>query len=154
MSQGSAQQVMQVTKGRVDQVVHQLKGLGASAYDLRLPESHILPYIVRPDEWIIGIIFGKYKQAGEGRFGRGALVATDRRVILLDKKPLFVKCDELMYRAISGVAYSRSGLMGTVILHSRTGDIQMRTYNQLCAKSFIESVESKLFAAESEGSAV
>ncbi|GEM_PF-3343634 len=60
-------------------------------------------------------------------------------------------CDELSYWAVSGVTYSRVGLMGSVTLHSRLGDIQVRTLNQRCAMSFVRSVESKLFEPDKEG---
>ena len=111
-----------------------------------LPETQALAKILTVDEVILGIIYGKYRQnSPEASHGRGAIIATDRRVILLDKKPLFIKCDELSYSVISGINYSKAGLSGTVTLHSRTGDISIRTFNSDCAAIFVKAIERKRF---------
>lgn len=132
-------------KRRGEEIQRVLKSLGADRFDLVLPETHALPGIIHLDEHIIGIVYGKYKLQSSPQAGRGALVATDSRVLLVDKKPLFEKIDELTYQVISGVTYSRVGVAGTVTLHTRMGDIAVRTFNHACASSFVEAVESIIF---------
>lgn len=127
------------------QIEKDIEALGAVKYDLLLPETHALPFIIHPDERIIGIVYGRYKQQNGNLVGRGALIATNERVLLLDKKPLFVRLDEITYFVVSGVTYSRVALAGTVTLHSRTGDTSVRTFNQNCARSFVEAVESVIY---------
>lgn len=122
-----------------------LRSLGAVWYDLRLPETKLLPHIVHADEVVTGLVFGRYRQPSEGYEGRGALVCTNKRLLLLDKKPLFVRCDEISFMVISGVNYSRAGLTATVTLHTRVGDIILRTFNMNCAKQFIEAIEARIF---------
>lgn len=119
-----------------------LRQLGAVRYDLWLPETHALPIIVHPDEHIKGIVYGRYEQDHET--GRGALVATDRRVLLVNKKPLFVRCDEIAYRVVSGITYSRVAFMGIITLHTRIGNITIRTFNQNCAHNFVEAIEARI----------
>ncbi len=119
--------------------------LGADRYDLLLPETHHLPTIIHDDEQIIGIVYGAYTQVNVHVSGRGVLIATTQRVLLLDKKPLFERRDELSYGVISGVSYSRAGIASTVVLHTRIGDITLRTLNKTCAQSFIQAIELKLF---------
>lgn len=126
-------------------ITETLKDLGADAYDMRLPETNALHYIINPSERILGIVYGRYLQLVDGLAGRGALVATNSRIFLVDRKPFFVQLNELSYRAVSGVAYGRMGLVGTVTLHSKTGDIRVRTMNQLCARSFVRAVEARLY---------
>lgn len=128
----------------VDRIQHDLKYLGADRYDLALPETHALPYIIHPNEQILGIVYGRYVENNGALVGRGALVATDKRVLLVDKKPVLVKCDEITYRVVSGVTYSRVGPTGNVTLHTRVGEVRIRTFNQRCAKSFVEAVEAKV----------
>lgn len=125
----------------------ELKDAGADAYDLLLPETHLLPLIIQPDETIIGIVYGRYKKhqpVGEPVIGRGALVATDKRVLLVDKKPGFYNCDDIAYRAVSAVSYTSAGPAANVELHTRLGDIDVRTFNKQCGKFFSHAVETKL----------
>jgi hypothetical protein len=87
-------------------------------------------------------VYGRYKQNNaEQASGRGVLVGTNHRLLLVDKKSVFLKCDELSYNVVSGVSYSKAGIAGTVTVHSRTGDISVRTYNAKCANIFVEAIE-------------
>ncbi|MBC7546780.1 PH domain-containing protein [Candidatus Saccharibacteria bacterium] len=129
---------------RAEEIDRVLKSLGADRYDLLLPETHTLASILHPDEQIIGIVYGKYRIQNNPQSGRGALVATSNRVLLIDKKPLFEKIDEMTYQVISGVTYSKVSIAGTVTLHSRVGDIAIRTLNHKCARSFLEAIEARV----------
>jgi hypothetical protein len=122
-----------------------LRKLGANRYDLKLPESRALIEVMEPGEQIAGIVFGRYVQ-GDGLVGRGALVATDTRVLLLDKKPMFMRCEEIEYHVISAVERAGVGFIHYVTLHTRMGDIKIRTFNGVGARRFVDSVGSRLFA--------
>lgn len=130
-----------------EQIEADLKHLGAVRYDMWLPETQSLPLIIHPDEKITGIIYGRYVQheGEETIIGRGALVATGQRVLLIDKKPLFVRCEEIPYRIVSGVDYGRVGFVGNVTLNSRIGTVRFRTFNQQCAHNFVEAIERQIF---------
>jgi len=122
-----------------------LRELGAVKYDLWLPETRSLPHVIRPAERIEGVVYGRYVQPGEHQtVGRGVFVATDQRLLLLDKKPLFVRCDEIPYEVVGGVTYSKVPLAVTLVLHSRTGDISLRTFNERCARGFVDALEERL----------
>lgn len=123
-----------------------LRNLGAVTYNMWLPETRVLPMVVRPEEQIIGVVFGRYHRREQPKVGRGAVVATDHRVLFIDKKPFFILCEELSYLVISGVSYSRAGLGGTVTLHARTGDIRIRTFNRQCAYNFVSAIERQIYA--------
>lgn len=125
----------------------ELRGLGAMRYDLLLPESNILSTIIKPDEHLQGIVFGRYSHEHSGGrtvVGRGALAVTDQRIIMIDKKPMYVSCEELAFNIISGVTYSRVFFVSNVVLHTRMGDIHIRTLNQRCAYTFVNAVENIL----------
>lgn len=127
-----------------------IKNLGAVMYNMWLPETQVLPYIIHPDEQILGLVYGRYQQVEGDVIGRGVLVATPERVLLIDKKPLFTKTAEISYRVISAVTYSKVLFMGNVTIHTRMGKINVRTFNQKCAYNFIEAVEVNLFKTPSE----
>ncbi len=128
-------------KARVDS---EIRTLGAGRYNFWLPETRVLPLVIHPDEHITGIVYGRYVLSSNAQVGRGALVATDTRIVLIDKKFLFLRCDEISYDAVSGVTYSRVGFIGTIVLHTRLGDITLRTLNRNCTKSFVESIEKNI----------
>ncbi len=127
------------------QFERELRTLGAVTFDLWLPESHALPNILHRDEQVRGVVYGRYSHTNKLETGRGMLVATDQRLLLIDKKPLFLKCDEIAYRVISAITYTRVGIAGTVIVYTRMGDINVRTFNQKCARVFVEAIEAKIF---------
>jgi len=141
-------------KIHTSQIRRQLRKLGAVQYDLILPETNALPLVIQPNEIIEGIVYGRYKQdspdSSHITIGRGALIATDRRVLLIDRKPLFMKCSEISHRVINAVSYSRVGFMGTVTLHTKIGDIRVRTFNQNCAHCFVEAVENDLLTPKEQ----
>jgi hypothetical protein len=132
-------------KNRTEQIEATLIALGAVQYDMWLPETHRLSMIIHAKEKIIGIVYGHYTQAAEKITGRGALIATTQRLLLLDKKPMFEKCDEISYGVVSAVSYGKASIAGTVVLHTKMGDISMRTLNKTCAQSFVKAIESKIF---------
>ena len=131
-----------------DSIKASLKRLGAVHYDLWLPESHRLAYIIQPNEELLGVVYGRYIEKtpqGQADTSRGALIATDRRVLLLNSKPLFERCDEIAYQVISGITYSHIGPIGNVTLHTRVGDVNVRTFNQRCASGFVRAIEAAIY---------
>jgi len=132
-----------------DRIKANLKRLGATHYDLWLPESRRLAYIIQPEEELLGVVYGRYLEKtpqGQAGTSRGALIATDRRVLLLNSKPLFERCDEIAYQVISGISYSHIGPIGNVTLHTRIGDVNVRTFNQRCAKGFVHAIETSIYS--------
>lgn len=147
---GQAHMFKGFVKSQQDEIDRDLRKLGVVMYDFWLPETHTLPFIIHPNEKIKGIVYGRYKHNGtDPAQGRGALIATNQRVLLIDKKPLFLKCDELTYGVVSGATYSKVGLAGMITLHTRAGDIKVRTLNQKCAETFLEAIEAKCFTENS-----
>lgn len=120
-----------------ERVLAELKSLGLSRSGLASMESRYLPLIIHPDEHIGGIVFGYSKD------GFAILVATDRRIIFLDKKPFFVNEDEITYGVVSGVKFSRASFGSIVTLHTRVRDYAINTLNEKCANDFVEYIESR-----------
>lgn len=121
----------------------ELRVHGAVAYDLWVPETHYLPRIIHDDEHIMGTVYGRYKG------GRGVLVATNQRVLFLDRKPGWLRCDEITFAVIGGVTRTRIGPVGNVVLHTRLGDYALRTFNQKNAENFVDYIESQCLQTQS-----
>jgi Bacterial PH domain len=118
-------------------IKNELKAVGVSRYGIWMSESRYLPHVIHPDEHIGGVVYGYHAD------GLVMLVATDRRVIFLDKKPLFINEDEFSYMSISGVSHSHLGIGSTVKLHTRIRDYSIRTFNEQCADTFVTYIESQ-----------
>jgi Bacterial PH domain len=116
-------------------VLEELRNLGVSKGSLSTMESRYLPTIIHPDEHIGGVVYG------DGEEGFVMLVATDRRIIFLDKKPFFINEDEINYGVVSGVKYSHAGFGTTITLHTRIKDYKIMTFNKKCAEGFVKYIE-------------
>ena len=120
-----------------DRVMQDLRNLGVTKLGLARMESRYLPHIIHPDEIIGGVVYGHSQD------GFVMLIATETRVIFLDKKPLYVNQDEITYYVISGISISHAGVGSTVTLHTRIKDYKIRTYNYKCANNFVEYIETR-----------
>ena len=124
-----------------------LRILGANLYDLSLPETRTLLYLLDPDETPLGLVYGRYHYADKP-VGRGLLVATNSRIMLIDKKPLYLNFNEISYSMVSGVEYAHIGLVSIVALSTHKGDVRVRTFNSTCARRFVAAVERKIFTQQ------
>jgi hypothetical protein len=127
-----------------ERIKQELQALGVSAYALWRAESRFLPHIIHPSEHIGGVVYGRLDDSF------AMLVATDRRVIFLDKHPLFVNEDEITYFVVSGVTYNRAGIGATVTLHTRIRDYTFQTLNKHCAEGFVRYIEARCLEHKSE----
>ena len=127
------------------ELINILKALGANRYDLVLPETNYLPQVLHVDEKILGVVYGRYVRTDhQETIGRAMFVATDQRILLLDVKPVFKNYDEFTYDAIGGVNYRHVAFADNVVLHIAGGDIRMRTFNDKCARLFVQAIEQQL----------
>jgi hypothetical protein len=121
---------------RSNRIKEQLKSVGVTKYGMKMAGVRYLSKLIRPDEQIMGVIYGRNED------GSVVLVATDRRVIYIDKKPFFSNFDELTYDIVSGVSYGQSWVFTTVKLHTRVKDYELHWVNPKCARYFIRFIES------------
>jgi hypothetical protein len=124
-------------KEHQQRVTQELKALGVTKLGLATSESHYLPHIIHPDEHLGGVVYGRHHD------GFVMLIATDRRIIFLDNKPLYVNQDEINYYVVSGVSYKKAGVASTVTLHTRVKEYAIQTFNQKCAEGFVEYIEAR-----------
>ena len=88
------------------------------------PEIRELAEVLMPDELIIGAVNGRY----EGGFAM--LVATDRRLLLIDKKMMFLNLEDIRYDMIAKVDYSARLLDATTVVHTLNDVLRFRTMRQ------------------------
>lgn len=137
--------LFQQTRRQATDLQTTLKRLGANLYDRHLPETHSLQQLLMDNETLEGIVYGHYSFTNNPSKGRGVLVATNRRIIFIDHKPLFQRTTEVTYDVVSGIARSSTGLFGIVTLSTRLGDIAVNTRNQRSAATFVQAIENHIF---------
>lgn len=116
-------------------VIEELRLLGASMYGQTMMEARYLPRLIHPDEHLEGVVYG-WQQVGIVM-----MVATDRRVLFLDKKPLYVRDDEISYASVRGVSQAYKVFLTTVVLHTQVDDFVVNTFNPKCVRFFVKAIE-------------
>jgi hypothetical protein len=90
------------------EVQSQLKAIGANFKYWGMAEIAELEHILVPHELIQYCMNGRY----EGGFA--LLCITDQRIILVDKKPLYLTLEDIRYDMVSEVDYSQQLLAATI----------------------------------------
>lgn len=111
-------------------------------YGLLKSESRHLPNILHDNEHVEAVIYGQHGASS------AMLVATDERIIYLDKKPMVVLFDEVSYEVVSGVEFDIHTLFATVILHTPVKNYDFRFTNLHCAENFVRYIERQRLEKE------
>ena len=96
-----------------------------------------LQRILRPGEFIHHCVYGFYQG------GSGLLVATDDRLLLIDKRPFFVNLEEFSYEQLRDVDFAQRLLQGTLYLQAGLRKLTFRSISDARlkkAKLYIEQV--------------
>lgn len=128
----------QVTKEHRQRIKDELVAVGLTKYGLHKLESKYLPNIIHDNEHIMGVAFGITKDKNSAM-----LIATDFRIIYLDRKPGFTITDEVTYDMVGGIGYNIMGSRAAVTLHTRMGDFSLAFVNLRTAEKFIHYVEQR-----------
>lgn len=124
----------------------ELQKAGASGWGMIKFAIRHLPEIIAHDEHIKGIVYGRYTFGGEKaktKWEEGTLVATDKRVIFLDKKPGYKFQEDIAYDAITDVDVSRTPIFSAVTLFSRVGNFSLLYARNRYVDKFVEYVERR-----------
>ncbi len=127
-----------ITKEHDQRIKQELLQAGLPRLGLLRMESRYLPRVIDHDEVVEAVIYGRMPGVGGAM-----LVATDKRVIFLDKKPLFVTLDELSYKVVAGVKVINEGIYAQLTLHTRMGDYIIGMLKHVAADKFAKYVEQK-----------
>ncbi|MEK7594144.1 MAG: PH domain-containing protein [Patescibacteria group bacterium] len=120
-----------------EQTIHaQLKGLGFKTFGWGKAEVAELPNILLPDEQIFECVNGIY----EGGFA--LLLATDVRVLLVDKKPLnYLTVEDLRFDMINEIDYNHRLLGADITIATGSKFLKFRSYNQPRLRKLINHIQ-------------
>ncbi len=125
------------TSKHVDRIRKELIEAGVSPIGMIKAEARYLPHVIHEDEEIGGVITGWYEN------GSAMLIATNRRIVFLDKKPIYTTKEEVTYDVVSGVRVDVGGISTVVTLHTRIKDFVLKYCNPSSARKFIQYVEKR-----------
>ena len=117
-------------------VDEQLKRIGFNKLGWGKAEIRELPHIILPDEEIYECVNGIY----EGGFA--LLIATDVRVLLVDKKPFnYLTVEDLRFDMINEIDYSHRMMGAYISITSGDKNLKFRSYNQPRLRKLINHVQ-------------
>lgn len=117
------------------EVNRQLKRLGVKFQFWCRPEIRELPKILFEDEQLQHVLIGYY----EGGFA--LICATDKRVLLVDKKPFYLTIEDIRYDMISDVQYNHRLINATVRLGTVHKTISFTGYNHVKLRNFTSYIQ-------------
>jgi hypothetical protein len=119
-----------------ESVEDQLKKIGVNYQGWGRTEMGELPHVILPDEEIFECVNGFY----EGGFA--LLVATNVRVLLIDKKPMrYLTVEDLRFDMISEIDYSRRLLAAQISISTGAKDLRFISINQPRLRKLIGHVQ-------------
>lgn len=131
----------------VQSIETQLKKLAFSSRSWGRTEVNELPNIVMPEEIIYECVNGIY----EGGFA--LLVATNFRVLLVDKKPLnFLTVVDLRFDMINEIEYSHRLMGAQITISTGSKTLRFRSYNQQRLRKLIDHVQHSMADAKKQQS--
>lgn len=101
-------------------------------------EIRELCQVLMSDEKIIGAVNGRY----EGGFAM--LVATDRRLLLIDKKMMFLNLEDIRYDMISQVEFSARLIDATITVHTINTVLRMTSIRQAALRRLTSYMQEKV----------
>ncbi|MDB5168699.1 MAG: hypothetical protein JWO41_55 [Candidatus Saccharibacteria bacterium] len=120
-------------------VEKQLKRIHFNHLSWGTSEVQELPNILLPDESILECVNGIY----EGGFA--LLVATDMRVLLIDKKPLkYLTVEDLRFDMISEIDYSHRLFGARINISTGSKNLKFNSFNQPRLRSLIGHVQNHM----------
>ncbi|HSX44385.1 MAG TPA: PH domain-containing protein [Candidatus Saccharimonadales bacterium] len=128
----------EATMVHTDEVNQQLRRIGANFRFWNRPEVRELPKILFESEQLHNVVGGRY----EGGFAM--LCATDRRVLLIDKKPLYLTLEDMRYDMISDVQFSHRLLDATIRLGAVTKMLTFTGYNPTKLRDLTNFVQQQV----------
>lgn len=101
-------------------------------------EANELANIINSDETIIHCVYGHYHG------GSGLIVATDSRVILVDKRAFYLNVESMPFENIRDIDFGSNMLQGILYMHYGTKRIVFRSISDAHLRKLKDYVSAKL----------
>lgn len=101
-------------------------------------EIRELKNVIQPNENIIQCAYGYYQG------GSGLLVATNKRVILIDKRPFFLNFESIAFENIKSIDFGARFLQGSVYVHAGLKKLIFRSVSDARLREICKYVQAKV----------
>ncbi|HEX6258061.1 MAG TPA: PH domain-containing protein [Candidatus Saccharimonadales bacterium] len=135
---------MEATAQNKRRIKSELHAAGVSRLkQLRFP-SRFLIRVIHKDEHIEAVLQGRSKDAPSLMgYTEAMLVATDRRILFIEHRPIYTTLDEISYDVVSGVSVSSAGLFGSLTLFTKIADFTLSFVSFTLAQRFADFIEGR-----------
>jgi len=125
----------------LSQVEEQLKKIGCNFRFWGRPEIKELATILLQDEIIEGAVNGQYEN------GFALLCITNHRLLLIDKKPMFLTLEDIRFDMITEMDYSARLLDSTVHIITPSRKLSFSSWNQHRLRQIMHLTQQKVMEA-------
>lgn len=122
------------------EVLRQLKNIGVSFPFIGKPEINELPKILCEGETIKHIMNGRYEA------GFAVLCATDHRLLLIDKRLMFLTIEDVRYDMISDVEFDHRLIDSSIHVGTVHKTISFNSFNQLRLRELTKYVQEQVMS--------
>ena len=123
---------------RLSQVEDQLKRVGCNFRFWGRPEIRELTKILMPGEVIAQAVNGHYQN------GFAMLCATDHRLLLIDKKPMFLTLEDIRFDMIAEMDFSAQLLDGTIKIITPNRTLVFTSWNQGRLRTILNYTQQRI----------
>ena len=125
----------------IDEIKSQIKTLGGMDAYRGKREINELPNILAHNEPVLNIVQGYYSG------GNGILVATDRRLVFIDKGMIYgLKVEDFPYDKLSSIQYETGMLLAKITIFTSGNQALIDNVDKKQARAFSEAVRERLSA--------
>ena len=126
----------------VDAVKQQLRDAGATLYEIAKQETVELARILFDDEKIEAFMYGYYEA------GFGLLVATNKRIIFVDKRFYNLKVEDIPYNTVNSVEYHLGIFFGVGKIYTRAQNFNFWWVKKSNLMNFCNFVDMKMYKSQ------
>ncbi|HSH18264.1 MAG TPA: PH domain-containing protein [Candidatus Saccharimonadales bacterium] len=119
-------------------VEEQLKAVGCTIRFWGRPELRELSQILLPGEQIAQAVNGQYEA------GWALLVATDMRVLLIDKKPKYLTLKDVRYDMITELDFSGRMMNSTIRIYTPNKELRFTTFSAVRLRKLFTYTQHKI----------
>lgn len=121
-----------------DRVKQQLQSINADFQFVGRAELRELPKILFEDEYLQHVVFGRYSN------GFALLCATNQRILLIDKKPLYLTLEDIRYDMISDMMFNNRLIDTSLMIGTVHKSITFTCYNQARLRNFTTYLQKRV----------
>lgn len=130
-----------------DQITDQISSLGGMAKFLGRKEIKELPNILWEDENVTGLVTGNLP----GKMGTAVVVATNRRLLFVDKGMFgSLSVEDFPHDKITSIQYDTGMLLGTLTVFASGNKSEINNVDKDLVRIFAETVRAAISAPKDE----